>query len=88
MRTFNWAAPAKLFFWPADDGSEEEAVYQTLDDALRAAGEGDADHAWIITQAGEILNPRMIEALREDLAARREKKRGRGYSLLGWARAA
>lgn len=88
MRKFDWAAPAKLFFWPADDGSEEEAVYQTLDDALRAAGEGDAEHAWIITQAGEILNPRMIEALREDLEARRQKKRVKGYSLLGWARAA
>lgn len=88
MRTFNWAAPAKLFFWPADDGSEEEAVYQTLDDALRASGEGDAEHAWIITQDGDILNPRMIDTLREELEARRQKKRVRSYSLLGWARAA
>lgn len=86
MARYDWAAPAKLFFWPADDGSEEEAVYPTLDDALRAAGEGDREHAWIITQDGDILNPRMIEALREELAERRRGRKAR--SLFGWARAA
>lgn len=88
MSRYNWAAPAKLFFWPADDGSEEEALYPTLDDALRAAGEGDADHAWIITQDGDILNPRMIETLREELAERRRGHRARPRGLFGWARAA
>lgn len=87
-RSFNWAAPAKLFFWPADDGSEEEAVYSTLDDALRAAGEGDTDHAWIITEAGEILNPRVIATLREELEERRRARRSPSRGLFGWARAA
>ena len=85
---YDWAAPAKLFFWPADDGSEEEAVYPTLDDALKAAGEGDQDHAWIITRDGDILNPRVIETLREGLDARRRRKREKSFSFLGWARAA
>ncbi len=87
---YDWAAPARLFFWPAEDGSEEEATYPTLDDALRAAGEGEGTHAWIITEAGDILNPRIIQALRDELA---ERGRGRarrsvGLALFGWARAA
>lgn len=86
--TYDWAAPAKLFFWPAEDGSEEEAVYATLDDALKAAGEGDGDHAWIITRDGDILNPRVIATLREQLEERRQRKRDRSFSFLGWARAA
>lgn len=85
---YDWAAPAKLFFWPAEDGSEEEAVYATLDDALRAAGEGDLDHAWIVTERGDILNPRIIAALRDELAQRRLGRRTGGRSLFGWARAA
>lgn len=85
-RKYDWAAPAKLFFWPAEDGSEEEAVYATLDDALKAAGEGDSAHAWIITRDGEILNPRLIETLCEELAERRRGRRAR--SLFAWARAA
>ncbi|WP_375460999.1 hypothetical protein [uncultured Enterovirga sp.] len=85
---YDWAAPAKLFFWPAEDGSEEECVYPTLDDALKAAGEGDADHAWIITRDGDILNPRVIATLREELAERRRRKRDKPFSFLGWARAA
>ena len=87
-RRYDWAAPAKLFFWPAEDGSEEEAVYSTLDDALRAAGEGEGEHAWIITQDGDILNPRVIAALREELAERRKGRQSKRFSLLGWARAA
>ena len=85
---YNWAAPAKLFFWPAEDGSEEEAVYRTLDDAVRAAGEGESSHAWIITEAGEILNPRIIESLRDELADRRSGRGSVARSLFGWARAA
>lgn len=86
---YDWAAPAKLFFWPAEDGSEEEAVYPTLDDALRAAGEGDGDHAWIVTRDGDILNPRVIATLREELAARRQGgRRAHPLALFGWARAA
>ena len=85
---YDWAAPAKLFFWPAEDGSEEEAIYATLDDALRAAGEGEGEHAWIITQDGDILNPRVIAALREELAERRRGRASKRFSLLGWARAA
>jgi len=88
MSRYNWAAPAKLFFWPADDGSEEEAVYPTLDDAVRAAGEGDNEHAWIITRDGDILNPRVIQSLREELDERRRGKRSRAFSFLGWTRAA
>lgn len=88
MSRYNWAAPAKLFFWPADDGSEEEAVYATLDDAIRAAGEGDNEHAWIITHDGDILNPRVIQALREELDERRRGKRSRAFSFLSRSRAA
>lgn len=87
-RSYDWAAPAKLFFWPAEDGSEEEAVHARLDDALRAAGEGDSAHAWIVTEGGDILNPRVIELLREELAARRRGRRLGALSLFGWARAA
>lgn len=85
---YDWAAPAKLFFWPAEDGSDEEAVYPTLDDAIRAAGEGDGEHAWIITQDGDILNPRMIDALRAELDERRRGRRGRTFGFLPWAKAA
>ena len=86
---YDWAAPAKLFFWPAEDGSEEEAIYPLLDDALRAAGEGDVEHAWIITERGDILNPRVIEALRDELATRKLGRRGAtARSLFGRARAA
>ncbi len=88
VKRYDWAAPAKLFFWPAEDGSEEEAVFTTLDDALRAAGEGDRDHAWIITRDGDILNPRMIDMLREELTERRSERRAKPFSFLGWARAA
>ena len=85
---YDWAAPAKLFFWPCDNGAEEEAVYNTLDDALRAAGEGDGDHAWIITRDGDILNPRVIGALREELSERKRGRAAKSFSFLPWARAA
>lgn len=88
IRRYDWAAPAKLFFWPAEDGSEEEAVYPTLDDALRAAGEGDSEYAWIVTRDGDILNPRVIQALREELATRREARRTGPLAFLARARAA
>ena len=84
-RRYDWSAPAKLYFWPAEDGADEEAVYPSLTDALRAAGEGDLDCAWIITQDGDILNPRMIELLREDL---RPPRRVARTGLFAWARAA
>lgn len=87
-RSYDWAAPAKLFFWPAEDGSEEEALYTTLDDALRAAGEGDSAHAWIVTRDGDILNPRIVAALRDELAVRRSGRRAGSLSLFGWKRAA
>ena len=88
MRTYEWEAPAKLFFWPAVEGGDEDAVYPTLHDAMQAASEGDADTAWIITRDGDILNPRVIATLREELAERRSRKRSKPFSLLGWARAA
>ena len=85
-RHYDWSAPAKLYFWPAQDGADEEALYSSLTDALRAAGEGDSACAWIITQDGDILNPRMIELLREDLAPRARRPARTG--LFAWARAA
>ena len=84
-RTYDWTAPAKLFYWPAEEGADEEVVYPTLGDALRAAAEGDATSAWIITQEGDILNPKMIEEIRLDGAQRRSRRRS---GLFGWARAA
>lgn len=72
-RSFDFAAPAKLFHWPAEDGADEEVVYPTLVDAVRAAAEGDAHTAWIITQEGDILNPKMIEEIRLDLKPARRK---------------
>lgn len=83
-RSFEWNAPAKLFFWPCDNGGDEEVVYPTLVDALRAAGEGDIDTAWIITQSGDILNPRLIDEIRFEVPRQRPRTR----SLLGWSRAA
>jgi hypothetical protein len=87
-RNYDWKAPAKLFFWPAEDGSEEEAVYPTLRDALRAAGEGEVGSAWIITRDGDILNPRLIATLLEDLERPRRAKKQASFPFLGWARAA
>lgn len=84
-RGYDWNAPAKLFFWPAADGSEEDAVYPTLAGALSAAGEGDAAIAWIVTQAGDILSPRLIQVLREE---RRPRQRAASRFPFGWARAA
>lgn len=83
---FEWEAPAKLFYWPAVEGSEEEAVYPTLRDALKAAGEGELSSAWIITQGGNILTPRLIASLRDQPAPGR--KRGAAASLFAWTRAA
>lgn len=84
---FEWDAPAKLFYWPAVDGSDEDAVYANLWDALQAAGEGELSGAWIITQSGNILTPRHIQSLREQPAPR-HVKRSVGQSLFGWMRAA
>jgi hypothetical protein len=86
-RSYDWAAPAKLFYWPADDGSEEEVVYPSLSDAVRAAAEGDGDaaSAWIITQEGDILNPKMILELRLDMAPRRKQRRSSPLALFGWS---
>jgi uncharacterized protein YidB (DUF937 family) len=86
-RAYGWREPAKLYFWPADDGSEEEALYPTLLDAIRAAGEGEADKAWIVTEAGHILNPRIIAALQEETLAQRRQKRV-ALNPFTWARAA
>lgn len=74
-RSVDWSAPAKLFFWPAEDGAEEEVVYPTLQDAVRAAAEGEAANAWIITQDGSILNPKMIAELRLEMGPRRRERR-------------
>ena len=74
-RSYDWSAPAKLFFWPAENGADEEVVYPTLQDALRSAAEGDAPHAWIMTQDGSILNPKMIAELRLEMAPRPERRR-------------
>jgi hypothetical protein len=75
-------APAKLFYWPAEHGAgDEETVYPRLDDALRAA-EDNLANAWIITQAGDILNPRKIAALQLDTKPERERC-ARARHLLG-----
>lgn len=87
MRFFDWAAPAKLFFWPAADGWDEEAVYPTLHAALSAAGEGDLATAWIVTRDGDIISPLLVKALREEAAATARTRRP-AMSLLGWKRAA
>ena len=66
-------APAQLFYWPAETGAgDEQTVYPRLDDALRAAAENNLANAWIITQAGNILNPRKIAALQLDTKPDRE----------------
>lgn len=87
MRRYEWNCPAKLFHWPAIDGGEEEHVYPTLCDAIEAAQEGDAATAWIVCQNGDILSPKLIELLREEV---REQPRRRSSvrSLFAWARAA
>jgi hypothetical protein len=89
MRTYEWDAPAKLFFWPAGDGWDEEAVYPTLHGALQAADEGDPSTAWIITQNGDILSPRLVASLREEIEAVQPRRAPAARSLFfGWARAA
>jgi hypothetical protein len=85
-RQYEWDAPAKLFFWPAADGADEDAIYPTLWAALQAATEGDGDTAWIVTQAGDILSPKLIRALRDEVPSRRSRVSAR--SLFSWARAA
>ena len=85
-RNFDWTAPAQLFFWPAADGAEENVLYATLSDAIRAAGEGDGSTAWIITQNGEILPPRLIETLRWERPW--APRRRRAVALFSWAKAA
>ncbi|MGA0598776.1 hypothetical protein [Enterovirga sp. CN4-39] len=88
MRTYDWDAPAKLFFWPAGNGWDEEATYPTLADALQAAAEGEPSTAWIITQDGDIIPPRRIADLRAEMDS---MPRGRGSiarAFLPWARAA
>lgn len=87
MRTFDWDAPAKLFFWPAADGWDEEAVYPSLHAALRAADEGDPAIAWIVTRDGDIISPRLIRSLREERADAGRQRRS-PMSLFGWKRAA
>ncbi len=89
MRSFDWDAPAKLFFWPAGDGWDEDAVYPTLSAAVQAAAEGDADAAWIITEDGDIISPRLIAALRAEVRdTPRRRRPGISRNLFGWARAA
>lgn len=87
VRDVDWKAPAKLFFWPAENGSEEEAIYGTLGDAIRAAREGECGSAWIITESGSILNPRMIAALVEEQAEQRRRRRPT-FNPFAWAKAA
>lgn len=86
-RVLEWAAPAKLFYWPSSDGGEEAALYATLTAALQAAGDGDLSTAWIVTQNGDILSPRYVQTLREEELPTR-KRRVAARSLFGWARAA
>ena len=87
-RTLEWDAPAKLFFWPAAEGADEDALYPTLTAALRAADEGDLATAWIIAQNGDILTPRTIAALREMPRAGERKRRLNPMAFLPWAKAA
>ena len=88
MRTFDWDAPAKLFFWPMGEGWDEEAVYPTLRAALLAADEGDLSAAWIITQSGDIISPRLVASLREEAQTSARQRRVPAKSLFNWARAA
>ncbi|NNM73464.1 hypothetical protein [Enterovirga aerilata] len=88
MRTYEWDAPAKLFFWPAGDGWDEEAVYPTLHDALQAASEGASEAAWIVTRNGDIISPRLIAHLREEIEEAARRRPAPSRSLFGWARAA
>jgi len=88
MRTYEWEAPAKLFFWPAVEGGDEDAVYPTLHAALQAASEGEPETAWIITRNGDIISPRLIASLREELAEAGHRRRSGPRSFFGWARAA
>ena len=89
MRTFEWDAPAKLFFWPAGEGWDEDAVYPTLHAAVRAASEGDPEAAWIITRNGDILSPRVVADLREELESTPRRRPPSGpRSFFAWARAA
>jgi hypothetical protein len=89
MRTFEWDAPARLFFWPGGEGWDEAAVYPSLRAALEAAGEGDLSAAWIVTRNGDIISPRLVTSLREEMVAppiRRRREATRTF--FGWARAA
>ena len=85
-KTYDWKAPAKLLHWPCDDGQDEGDVYPTLADALRAAGDGEPETAWIVTQDGDILTPGLIRELHEHVSERRRAAGRRG--LFAWARAA
>lgn len=87
VRDVDWNAPAKLFFWPAENGSEEEAIYDTLGDAIQASREGESGVAWIITESGSILNPRMIAVLIEEQAEQRRRRRST-FNPFAWAKAA
>ncbi len=88
MRTYEWDAPAKLFFWPAGDGWDEEAVYPSLRDALLAASEGEEHAAWIVTRNGDIISPRLIAELREEMEASGRRRPVMSRSFFTWARAA
>ncbi|MDB5558367.1 MAG: hypothetical protein JWQ36_1301 [Enterovirga sp.] len=88
MRTFEWDSPAKLFFWPMGEGWDEEAVYPTLRAALLAAEEGELSAAWIITRNGDIISPRLVAELREEVQAPERQRREAARSVFGWARAA
>ena len=88
MRTFEWDAPAKLFFWPAGEGWDEAAVYPTLRAALEAADEGELSAAWIVTRNGDIISPRLVASLREEIAATPMRRRDATRTFFGWARAA
>lgn len=68
-RMYDWQAPAKLYFWPDPQPSSGETLYPTLRDALCDADSQDDRTPWIITQDGDILNPREIRSLRGECRA-------------------
>ncbi len=87
-RFCEWTQPARLFFWPGFEGSEEGETYPNLWDALAAAAEGDAATAWIVTQEGRILSPRAIREMRADPQPRPGRRETPARPFFSWKRAA
>ena len=88
QRICEWTQPARLFFWPGPDGSEEGETYPNLWDALAAAADGEPSAAWIVTQSGDILSPRAICEMRADPQPRPRRREAAARPFFSWKRAA